>query len=184
MNPSARWAVPGTTFGVWALAAACAVFWGLRLGSQSAAMTAQPAPEPAPVAADPAAVVRLLGGGAPVPVAGPQAPSLASRFALAGVVAGRSRSGVALISVDGRPAKPFRVGTQVTDDLVLLSVEGRRAALGPANGAASLVLDLPSRVTSVSAASPVAAAAPGMAPPPHPPSQRAMPQPAPMAEPR
>jgi general secretion pathway protein C len=136
------WSVRGTAFALWLLVAASAVYWGLKLGTRPPALAA-PAPSRAAVAVDPGAVARLLGGSPSAAVAA--APSMASRFALVGVVAGaRSGSGAALISVDGKPAKPFRVGTAVEENLVVQSVEGRRAVLGaPGNGPAALTLELP-----------------------------------------
>lgn len=93
--------------------------------------------------ADPAAVARLLGA-SPQAMAAAPVVSLASRFSLVGVVAGRSRRGAALIAVDGRPAKPFRVGSAVDEGLWLQAVEGRRAVLAAsANGPGVLTLELP-----------------------------------------
>ena len=68
-----------------------------------------------------------------------------SRFALVGVVAGRhSGGGAALIAVDGKPPKPYRVGMQVESGLVLQSVGAREARLGAALGGASAhVLSMP-----------------------------------------
>jgi general secretion pathway protein C len=60
-----------------------------------------------------------------------------------GVVADQHSAGAALIAVDGKPAKPYRVGDVVEDGLVLQSVKGRNAALGPVSGAAVLTLELP-----------------------------------------
>ena len=63
---------------------------------------------------------------------------------MVGVVADQRSAGVALISVDGKPAKPFRVGDLIEDGLILQSVQGRKAALGAAPGtAAALTLELP-----------------------------------------
>ncbi len=63
---------------------------------------------------------------------------------LTGVAAGTSGRGAALISVDGRPARPYAVGMAVGDGLVLQSVQGRRAQLGPAlQGPSTVVLELP-----------------------------------------
>ena len=139
---SSRWAVAGSTFALWALAAASAVYWGLQLSSTNTVATAPPAVRsPAPV--DPAAVARLLGFSPTVAAAAPVA-SLASRFSLVGVVASRAHGGAALISVDGKPAKPFRVGSTVDEGLVLQSVDARRAVLAPGMEAPpALTLDLP-----------------------------------------
>jgi general secretion pathway protein C len=61
-----------------------------------------------------------------------------------GVVSDRSQQGAALIVVDGKPARPYRVGSQVDEGLVLQSVQARRAVLASsANGPAVLTLELP-----------------------------------------
>jgi general secretion pathway protein C len=93
---------------------------------------------------DAMSVTRALGGGpAPAPAVAPLA-SLSSRFVMVGVVADQRAAGAALIAIDGRPAKPFRVGDVVEDGLILQSVRGRTAALGTAMGAAAAVsLELP-----------------------------------------
>ena len=100
--------------------------------------------DPAPT--DPQALARALGGGNAVaaPPAVVATASMAGRLSLVGVVANRNRGGTALISVDGKPARPFRVGARVDDALVLQSVAPRRAVLADSlRGPASLTLDLP-----------------------------------------
>ena len=140
-NSHNRWAVAGATFVLWGLVAASAVYWGMKLATRPAAFAPAPLANRAPPAADPAAVARLLGAS---PAAAAPLPSLASRFTLVGVVASRSNRGAALIAVDGKPAKPFRVGAAVNEGLVLKSVESRRAVLAAsADGPPVLTLDLP-----------------------------------------
>ena len=52
--------------------------------------------------------------------------------------------GAALIAVDGKPAKPFRVGAAVDEGLVLQALGPRQAQLGrDADGPATLTLDMP-----------------------------------------
>jgi general secretion pathway protein C len=132
---------------IWALVAATAVFWGLRLWTRPAA-----APANAVAVGD---VVALRGdlsrlfGAPPVAVAA-VAPEAASRFRLIGVIApkasasvGPDRYGVALIAVDGQPPKAYPVGAKLDDDLVLQSVGMRSASIGPSQGAAALTLELP-----------------------------------------
>jgi general secretion pathway protein C len=59
-------------------------------------------------------------------------------------VADRTSSGAALISVDGQPAKPFRVGAPVEGQLVLKSVSPRQAQLATSLDSPALVrLDMP-----------------------------------------
>jgi general secretion pathway protein C len=92
---------------------------------------------------DPQMVARLLGGGQSA-VTVSLADSVASRFKLSGVVAARNKGGYAVISVDGKPARPYRVGTPVNDGLVLHSVAARSAALAASVDApVSFTLELP-----------------------------------------
>jgi general secretion pathway protein C len=143
-NSSSRWTVAGATFAVWALVAASAVYWGTRLSSAGGGSVA-PAVVRTAAPADPAVVARVLGAGPALATAGPAA-SPASRFSLLGVVASNGRDGAALIAVDGRPARPYRVGAQVEEGLVLQSVEPRRVALGSTpDGPPSVTLELPLR---------------------------------------
>jgi general secretion pathway protein C len=48
--------------------------------------------------------------------------------------------------VDGKPAKPYRLGQTVSDGLVVVGTGPRKAELGPQFGAApTLVLELPAK---------------------------------------
>ena len=122
------WGVRLGTLAIWALAAASAAYWGLRLTARPPGMPA-PTAAPAPVAADMQAMARLLGAvTAQTPTAA--AAPVSSRFALVGVLAGQQGgSGAALIAVDGKPAKPYRVGATVDAGLVLQSLGPRQARL-------------------------------------------------------
>ncbi|TAM48003.1 MAG: hypothetical protein EPN61_04100 [Burkholderiaceae bacterium] len=141
-NSPRRWWLHSATLIVWALAAASVVFWALKFVPAPSAPTALPIAGSGAPAVDPAAVARLLGANAAAPAA--QTTSGASRYVLLGVVADREHRGAALIAVDGKPPKPFRVGATVDDGLLLQSVAPRRALLGPSLGApASVTLDLP-----------------------------------------
>ncbi|WP_198086368.1 type II secretion system protein N [Variovorax sp. E3] len=155
---AARWHAPLATTGLWALAAGAAVFWVLRLASPTdvvAAAASMPRPS---VAADTDAVARLLGV-LPASSSAPVAPEAASRFALSGVVADPSKQGAALIAIDGKPPRPFRVGSKVGDNYVLQSVGLRSATLGAqADGPAAFTLQLPVRAPiSLSAPAPLSA---------------------------
>jgi general secretion pathway protein C len=141
-NMRSRWSLAAATFVVWALVAASLVYWVFKMVGNPASSSV---PQPARTAAapDPAALARLLGASPTLAAAAPVA-SLSSRFVLMGVVASTSHHGAALIAVDGRPARPFRVGTSVDPELVLQSVDHRRATLGAsAGGPAVLTLELP-----------------------------------------
>jgi general secretion pathway protein C len=128
------------------LAAGSAAYWALRLPSRDLAVAAPTAvTDTAPT--DPLALARALGGGdAPVATAktSPVVVNTSSRLALLGVVANTKSGGAALISVDGKPARPFAVGARVDDNLVLQSVAPRRAVLASSTGdPANLTLELP-----------------------------------------
>ena len=128
------------TFSLATLVAASAGYWVLRWPQPAATppMAAQAAEATAP---DAQALARLLGQTVSVPAA---AVDPAGRYVLTGVLAGPGPRGAALISIDGKPAKPFRLGAPVADNLYLQSVVGRRAVLaaGAADGAPSLTLEM------------------------------------------
>lgn len=144
-------------FGLWAAVAASAAAWGLKLFVPTAAVP--PHAGVAALAPSPHGDLTRLLGADPVAQA-PQAAPESSRFQLLGVVAPRgnfpSREGVALIAVDGKTPKAFRVGAAIEDNLVLKSVAQRGAVLGPRDGDATVTLDIP----------PPAPAATGVLPPP------------------
>jgi len=138
-----------SAFVIWSLLAATAVFWALRLAASPAVVP------PYAVAVGNSVAVRgdlsrLFGATQRATVATPGAPEAPSRFKLIGVMAPRPGAaqaepgyGVALIAVDGKPAKPYAVGARVDSDLVLQSVGLRTASIGPAQGARSVLLELP-----------------------------------------
>jgi general secretion pathway protein C len=139
MNTHRVWGLRAATFLLAALAAASVAYWILKWAASAGQQLAPVAMVDA-VPRDAQAMVRLLGGAAAENVA-PASPSAASRFALLGVLAGRGAGGAALISVDGKPAKSYKVGSPVADNLVLQSVVARRAVLA-ASANASPVLTL------------------------------------------
>ncbi len=144
-----RWPAVASTTVLWALAFASIVFWALRLMAPPDAPAPPAVNANASVTLDPAAVGQLLG--AVTARAAPAArPDAASRFALLGVVADAEQQGAALIAVDGKPARPFRVGSTVADGFVLQSVSTRAISLGASlDGASALTLDLPTRPLAV-----------------------------------
>jgi general secretion pathway protein C len=143
LSTSSRVALPVVTLLVWGAVAFSAVTWVLRWSATGAAPSnataaAQTLPE-----VDATAAARSLGA---APVQAAAAPTSASRFQLQGVMAGGPNAGAALIAVDGKPAKPYRVGAVVADGMVLQSVEGRRISVGASmDGPQTLVLELPAK---------------------------------------
>lgn len=140
------------SWGVWALVAASVVYWGMLLFVPS-----QETPSQAVVA-----VPKSIQRGDLTRVFGPDeapksdaeaGPPPDKRFALLGVVAPRAPSGkgvssqsakegIALIAMEGKPAKAYRVGAVVDGDTVVQAVAARSVTLGPKGGPAQVSLEL------------------------------------------
>jgi general secretion pathway protein C len=128
------WRLRLTTFLLAAMAAASAAYWVLKWSG------ANPPPREQSVASqttpiDTGKLAQLLGATPPPVGAATQISAINAmdRYKLIGVIAQGSRGtqGSALIAIDGKPAKPYRVGDKVSDTLVLHSVTARAAALAP-----------------------------------------------------
>jgi len=131
-----------TSLLVWAVVAYSAVVFALQLGGGVPVDAVVAGSEQKQVIpdVDTLSVSKALGV-APVQSA---SASLASRFVLVGVMDGGPSQGVALISVDGKPAKPFRLGQTVSEGFVVVGTGPKKAELGPQLGApATLQLELP-----------------------------------------
>jgi general secretion pathway protein C len=187
VNDNRRMLSRTLTFVVWALVAASAVFWGMKLLARPLAVPAN-----ATVAARAPAVAGDLSGlfgvkpapAAPVVEDAAPPPPESSRFQLLGVVAARHAAraqGVALIAVDGKLPRAYRVGAVVDGDLVLQSVQSRAVSIGRRGGVAEVSLELPSLpppATGVPGAAAVAPMAqPGLPPPGMPGMPPGMPSP-------
>ena len=140
-----RWLTRLVTLFLAALAAASLGYWVLKWPTPPATQRVA-APDAPTVPVDAAKVARLLGAGPGTTTTAAASPSvlMAAKYKLLGVMAQGAHNGSALIGVDGKPAKPFRVGEAVADGLLLQSVKARSVALGPdKTGAASVTLELP-----------------------------------------
>ncbi len=120
--------------GLSALAAGSVVFWVLKWPASLPATNLQAATQAISQGADRDVLARALGAnaaapGKPMASAAPTVINATSRMALVGVVANAKNGGSALISIDGKPARPVRVGTAVDADWLLQSVTPRQAVL-------------------------------------------------------
>jgi hypothetical protein len=98
---------------------------------------------PAPALVGPEAA-RLLGAPASRKSEAVALPSVASRLKLVGVASAGAQRGAALIGIDGQAPKPYQIGQEVVDGLVLLSVDRLGARLGAQVGGPSVLqLDMP-----------------------------------------
>ncbi|MFL6661159.1 MAG: type II secretion system protein N [Rhizobacter sp.] len=134
-----------SAFVIWALVAASIAFWGLRLFVRAPGAPAHTVAVggAAPLRAD---LTRLFGAPAVAAAAATQAaPAMSARFQLTGVMAPKVAGGpgVALIAVDGKLPRAYRVGAAIDGDLVLQSVSLRSAAIGPVRGTPAVVLEMP-----------------------------------------
>lgn len=163
-----RWA----TLIVWAAAAASAVAWALQLLADA------PKVPRGALVADAARslsgdVTRVLGiDAAPAAPAASAAPAPDARFQLVGVAAPRAvgaggREGVALIAIDGKPARAYRVGAVVeAPDLVLKRVGSRVAELARSGGGPSIALEIPPPAAAATGQLAAAESAAGTSPAP------------------
>jgi general secretion pathway protein C len=164
-----------SAFVIWALVAVGLVFWGYRLLVRPLALpvNVQAVAESPGATGD---LARMLGA-APAPQAATPTPvAESSRFKLFGVLAPvaaagvtkQTTAGVALIAVDGKPARAYAVGAQLGGNTVLQSISRRSASLGPEQGATTVVLELPTPPLPATGTLPMAVAggepAPGLAP--------------------
>lgn len=154
-----------TSLLIWAAVAASVVYWALQLS-----VRATPVPAGAQVAnaAPPPAgnLARLLGSVPVQAVVQEAAVPADARFRLLGVVAPRAggSGGLALISIDGKPARAVSVGRELEPGLRLLTVNHRQAELGAARGTPGMVLALPP-LAEANRGRPGEGVAPGMPPP-------------------
>ena len=121
-------------------------YWFLQARGQGAWTPVQGQAPSAPQA-DLDAVARALGA---LEVAEQSAAESApvARLQLVGVVAQGRGQGVALITIDGQPPRPWWVGAEVADGLVLQSLDRRSARLGETRfGATTLELKVPPQPT-------------------------------------
>ncbi|MGV8803966.1 MAG: type II secretion system protein N [Polaromonas sp.] len=132
-------------FALAALAAASAVYWGLKGWGPQAPSTIAVVAQAPPATPNPQALARAFGGGlAPALAAQGAAGAVEGRYALLGVVAAGQSAGSALISVQGQEARPVRVGQPVDDAFMLQSVTQRSAVLAPLGGGSQkFTLELP-----------------------------------------
>jgi general secretion pathway protein C len=178
LNHNRRMAARLSAFIVWAALAASAVFWGLRLAGASP--VAPPHTVPVGDAVVPHADLTRLFGAEPVKTADTPAPAPeSSRFKLIGLAAPRTAGGpgVALISIEGKPARAYRIGATVDGNLVLQEVERRSVALGPRGSAATVRLELPALPPPATGSLPPPAGLESPAPAVSPPPGMPMPQP-------
>jgi general secretion pathway protein C len=133
---------------IWGAVALGAAFWGLRwfgksmtvpAGTASATMDNSLRGDVSKLLAGPATPVDAVA----VPT---QQAALAGRLQLLGVVAPRhegGHTGVALLVLDGKPARAYRMGQAIEGELVVQTISQRQVQIGAQGGPVAVSLDLP-----------------------------------------
>src|SRR5471030_2479578 len=141
-NPrmSSRW----TGFFIWALVAASAAFWSIKIFA--ATRPVPPGAQAPQVVAANGPMERLFGAVlVPTVAAAPVHPE-SERFQLVGVIAppsGVAQAGYAIVAIDGQPARTWHVGAPLDGNTSLLAVSKRGAEFGPSGGPTAFSLQLP-----------------------------------------
>ena len=135
------------TFVVWTAVATSVIAWGLKIRHANAPSQLAMPVSAAGAEITPATLARGFGGGGQMlQAASPVSGGDRGRFGLLGVVASGESSGVALIAIDGKPARPYRVGAEVADGWVVEKLAPRSAVLGPREGqGGKLEIAMPTR---------------------------------------
>jgi len=133
---------------IWGAVALSAAYWGLRWFGKS--LTVPPGTASATMDNSLKGDMGKLLSGPAKPVDSVAAPTqqaaLAGRLQLLGVVAPRnegSHTGVALLVLDGKPARAYRLGQAVDGELVVQTISQRQVQIGTQGGPAAVSLDLP-----------------------------------------
>jgi general secretion pathway protein C len=161
-------------------AALCAIVasWALQLLAPRAPMAPSGAVAQAQPPVDLSSASQLFGGAPPssgaAPVAAPP-----SNIQVAGVLAAGPR-GVALLAVDGKPARPYAVGESVADGMAVSSVSGDTVVLDRRGEAVRLPAPTRSSLDVLTSGTTAGRQPAGSSAPPPP---AAMPQPMPLARP-
>lgn len=126
------------------VAVLCGAYWALKFVTVKP-LGATPAATAPAVVVDSLAVAKLLGATHSIAGQAINMPASAS-FVLYGLAMTGSGAGLALIATDGKPAKPYRVGSKVDDNWVLKSVSRTGVVLAASvNAPDGMKLELPAR---------------------------------------
>ena len=138
------WTLRLFTLLVWLLVGLCAAYWAFKFVTtkpvEATAALATPT-----VVVDSKAIAKLLGATDTVSKQ-PTNTAASTKFTLFGLAATAGGKGYALIALDGKPARPYRVGSLVADDLVLKSISKTGVILAASlTSPEGVTLELPER---------------------------------------
>jgi general secretion pathway protein C len=145
LKPSANsWTLRLFTLLIWLLVGLCAAYWAFKFATTKTVEATATQSTPT-VVVDSKAVGRLLG--ATDTIAVKAVNTLAStKFVLFGMANSVRGQGYALIALDGKPARPYRVGSMVADNLLLKSISKNGVILASSlKSPDGVTLELPER---------------------------------------
>lgn len=141
---SNSWTLRLFTLMIWLAVGLCVAYWAFKFITTKPVEATAALPAPALVI-DSKAVAKLLGAADNV-AAKPVNVAVSTKYALFGLAGTARGQGVALIALDGKPAKPYRVGSVVADSLILKSISNTGVILAASITAADgVTLELPVR---------------------------------------
>lgn len=164
-----RWTLRLFTLLVWLLVGLCAAYWAFKFVTtkpvEATAALATPT-----VVVDSKAIAKLLGATDTVSKQ-PTNTAASTKFTLFGLAATAGGKGYALIALDGKPARPYRVGSLVADDLMLKSISKTGVVLAASlTSPEGVTLELPERkpanTTAIAAVNQIGAPPAGAMPAP------------------
>jgi general secretion pathway protein C len=129
------WTLRLFTLLVWLLVGLCTAYWAFKFVTTTPVEATAALATPT-VVVDSKAIAKLLGATDNVAKQPATIAAASTKFVLFGLAATAGGKGYALIALDGKPARPYRVGSLVADDLVLKSISKTGVVL-----AASLTAD-------------------------------------------
>jgi general secretion pathway protein C len=138
------WSLRLITLLMWMSVGLCAAYWAFKFVTTKPVVAA---PVAAPtVVVDSKAIGKLLGASDIVAVKPVVVPVSTTKYLLFGIASTVRGTGVALIGIDDKPARPYRLGSKVADDLVLKSLTKTKAVLAAsATAPDGVTLELPVR---------------------------------------
>jgi general secretion pathway protein C len=164
---SNSWTLRLFTLAIWLLVGLCAAYWVFKFVTTKPVTAAAAIAKPA-IEIDSKAVAKLLGATDSIATKAAVAVSNV-KLTLFGLATARNGQGVALIATEDKPAKPYRVGAKVTDDLVLKTISKGDAILATSIDAPDgQTLSLPSRkpATYIASSTTAPGGIPSLTPPP------------------
>jgi general secretion pathway protein C len=143
-SSSNSWTLRLFTLLIWLLVGLCTAYWAFKFAATKTveATAALAAPT---VVVDSKAIGKLLGATDVVTAKALNTPA-STKFALFGLANSVGGQGVALIALDGKPAKPYRVGSLVADNFILKSISKTGVVLATSlKSPDGVTLELPER---------------------------------------